>query len=68
MLNDPIVNEIRAIRRAHAEKFDNDLHALCEELRRQERESSREFRTPEDRRVIEGLRSRQPSDASPSAR
>ena len=46
MIDDPIVNEIRRIRRAYAERFNNDLHAICEDLRRQERESNREFRTP----------------------
>lgn len=46
MIDDPIVNEIRQIRRAYAERFNNDLHAICEDLRRQERESKREFRTP----------------------
>ena len=42
---DPIVAEIRAIRKAHAEKFNNDLHAICEDLRRQERESGRKYVT-----------------------
>ena len=46
MIDDPIVNEIRQIRRAYAERFNNDLHAICDDLRRQERESNREFRTP----------------------
>jgi len=46
MIDDPIVNEIRQIRQAYAERFNNDLHAICEDLRRQERESDREFRTP----------------------
>ena len=46
MIDDPIVNEIRRIRRDYAEQFQNDLHAICEDLRRQERESHREFRTP----------------------
>jgi len=46
MINDPIVNEIRQIRQAYAAGFNNDLHAICEDLRRQERESGREFRTP----------------------
>jgi hypothetical protein len=49
MIDDPIVNEIRQIRRAYAEKFNNDLHAICEDLRRQERESNREFGTPGQR-------------------
>ena len=46
MIDDPIVNEIRQIRRAYAERFNNDLHAICEDLRRHERESKREFRAP----------------------
>lgn len=51
MIDDPIVNEIREIRRAYALKFNNDLHAICEDLRRQERESDRQFRTPAQREV-----------------
>lgn len=53
MINDPIVDEIRQIRRAYAERFDNDLHAICEDLRLQERESRREFRTPSQANVDE---------------
>jgi len=49
MRNDPIVDEIRRIRRAYAEQFGNDLHAICEDLRRQEHESDREFRSPSRR-------------------
>jgi hypothetical protein len=49
MIDDPIVNEIRQIRQAYARKFNNDLHAICEDLRRQERESDREIRTPVQR-------------------
>ena len=49
MIDDPIVNEIRQIRQAYAETFNNDLHAICEDLRRQERESAREVRTPAQR-------------------
>ena len=56
MINDPIVGEIRGIRRAYAQKFNNDLHAICEDLRRQERESSREFRTPSQRMPKESAR------------
>ena len=51
MIDDPIVDEIRQIRRAYAEQFNNDLHAICEDLRRQERESAREFRTLSQRQV-----------------
>ena len=41
MIDDPIVNKIRQIRQAYAAKFNNNLHAICEDLRRQERESGR---------------------------
>ena len=49
MIDDPIVNEIRRIRQAYAAKFNNDLHAIREDLRRQERESGRDFRSPAPR-------------------
>ena len=51
MIDDPIVNEIRQISRAYAEQFNFDLHAICEDLRRQERASNREFRTPSQANV-----------------
>lgn len=51
MIDDPIVDEIRQISRAYAEQFDFDLHAMCEDLRRQERESNREFRRPSQANV-----------------
>jgi hypothetical protein len=41
--DDPIVAEIRAIRKAHAEKFNNDPHLICEDIRRLERESGRVY-------------------------
>lgn len=43
MRNDPIVDEIRRIRQEHTDRFNGDLHAICEDLRRQERESGREY-------------------------
>ena len=48
MIDDPIVEEIRQIRQAYAQSLSNDLHAICEDLRRQQRESNRLFRTPQD--------------------
>jgi hypothetical protein len=35
-MKDPIVEEIRNIRDAHAAKFQFDLHAICKDLRKQE--------------------------------
>ena len=34
MFSDPIVEEVRRIREEHARKFNNDLHAMCEDFRR----------------------------------
>ncbi len=36
-MKDPIVEEVRAIRDAHAARFDFDLHAICEDLRAKEK-------------------------------
>ncbi len=43
MHNDPIVDEIRRIRQEHTDRFGGDLHAICEDLRRLERESGRRY-------------------------
>lgn len=43
MWKDPIVEEIRRIRDAHAAKFGYDLQAIYEDLKRQERESGHEI-------------------------
>ena len=43
MRNDPIVDEIRRIRQEHTDRFNRDLHAICEDLRRQERQSGRDY-------------------------
>jgi hypothetical protein len=51
MRNDPIVDEIRRIRQEHTDTFRADLHAICEDLRRQERESRRRFVSRPPRRV-----------------
>jgi hypothetical protein len=38
MLNDEVVNEVRAIREAHAAKFGYDLRAIYEDLKKTEAE------------------------------
>jgi hypothetical protein len=45
MLNDPIVEEIRAFRLALTEPFGADLHAICEDIRQRELESDQQFVT-----------------------
>lgn len=36
-MTDPIVDEVRMIRHAHAARFHFDLHAICEDLRMKEK-------------------------------
>ncbi|HUT88683.1 MAG TPA: hypothetical protein VMY37_04255 [Thermoguttaceae bacterium] len=43
MFDDPIVEEIRRVRRAHASKFGNDLSEIVEDVRRLQRESGRQY-------------------------
>jgi len=43
MVEDPIVEDIRRVRRAHASQFDNDLATIVADLRRLERESGRSY-------------------------
>lgn len=45
MFDDPIVENIRRVRRAHASQFDNDLAAIVADLRRVKRESGRSYVT-----------------------
>ena len=39
-MNDPIVEEIRQAREAHAKQFNYDLDAICEDLRKPEKTAS----------------------------
>ncbi|MBX3305578.1 MAG: hypothetical protein KF751_05925 [Nitrospira sp.] len=39
MKSDPIVDEVRKAREAHAAEFDYDLSAICSDLRKKEKES-----------------------------
>ena len=45
MWTDPIVEEIRAIRRKHTEEFGGDLTAILEDIRQREQKSGRVFVT-----------------------
>ncbi len=36
-MKDPIVEEVRKARRAHAERLNFDLHAICEDLKKKEK-------------------------------
>lgn len=43
MWKDPIVEEIRGVRDAHAARFNYDLDAIVNDLREQERKSGRKL-------------------------
>nr|VFJ66509.1 MAG: hypothetical protein BECKFM1743C_GA0114222_104275 [Candidatus Kentron sp. FM]VFJ68365.1 MAG: hypothetical protein BECKFM1743A_GA0114220_104716 [Candidatus Kentron sp. FM]VFK17218.1 MAG: hypothetical protein BECKFM1743B_GA0114221_104675 [Candidatus Kentron sp. FM] len=43
MIEDPVVEEIRKYRAEHAARYGNDLKKICEALRKQEKESPKEF-------------------------
>ena len=43
MWTDPIVEEVRKIREAHAAKFNFDLNAIVEDLKALEKQSGRKF-------------------------
>jgi hypothetical protein len=51
MWNDPIVEEVRRIRHEHAAKFNYNIHEICEDMRRRERESGRTYVTLPPRRI-----------------
>ena len=51
MWKDPIVDEVRKIREAHAKKFNYDLQAIYEDLKKQEKASGRQFTTLPPKRV-----------------
>ena len=51
MWSDPIVEEVRGPREAHAAEFDYDLAAICRDLRQQQADSNRKIVTLPARRV-----------------
>jgi hypothetical protein len=42
MWNDPIVEEVRAVRNAHAENFNYDLKAIAADLKKHQKKSKRQ--------------------------
>ena len=51
MWEDPIVEEVRKVREAHAARFNDDLWAMYRDLKEQERQSGRAFVSYPPRRV-----------------
>jgi len=41
MWNDPIVEEVRAVRSAHAKKFNYDLKSIAADLKKQQKRGNR---------------------------
>lgn len=66
MFDDPIVEEIRRVRHAHALQFGNDLGAIVEDLRRLQRESGRTYVNFPPRRLEEQSAQAGPQRAGPA--
>ena len=49
MWKDPIVEEVRQVREAHAAKFDYDIDRIVEDVKMRERQSRREVVVAPDR-------------------
>jgi hypothetical protein len=45
MIKDPIVEEVRKEREAHAAKFNYDIRAIYEDIKKQEKKNKRKFVT-----------------------
>ena len=65
-MNDPIVDEVRRIRDAHAARFNYDLDAIFQDIKEQEKKSGRKFVSFPPRR-LEPNQTRQPTGAAISA-
>lgn len=50
MWKDPIVEEVRKIRHQHAKRFNYDLRAIVDDLRKQQEQSGRKYVKFEPRR------------------
>jgi len=52
MTQDPIVKEIRQFRKAHSEKYDNDLNKIFDALKEKEKTSKRQLKNFGPREII----------------
>jgi hypothetical protein len=50
-MNDPIVDEVRRVRDAHAARFNYDLDAIFQDIKEQEKKSGRKFVSFPPRRI-----------------
>jgi hypothetical protein len=53
MWEDPIVEEVRKVREAHAARFNYDLLAIYHDLKEQEKQSGRQFMSFPPRRAVQ---------------
>ena len=51
-MNDPIVEEVRKIRDEHAARFNYDIDAIFEDLKKREKESGQPVITLEPKRIV----------------
>jgi hypothetical protein len=56
MWKDPIVEEVRKIRHEHAKRFNFDLRAIVDDLRKQQEHSGRKYVRFEPRRPSTGAK------------
>ncbi len=45
-MKDPIVEEVRKARRKHTQRFNFDLHAICADLKKKEKEYGKKYGHP----------------------
>jgi hypothetical protein len=65
-MNDPIVEEVRKVRDAHAARFNYDLDAIFRDIKEQEKKSRRKFVSFTPRR-IDPQQPPQPTEATLAA-
>lgn len=56
MWKDPVVEEVRKVRQQHAKRFNYDLRAIMDDLRKQQEQSGRKYVQFEPRRPSEAAK------------
>lgn len=52
MWSDPIVEEVRTVRHAHAKRFNYDLQAIAADLKKQQKTSRKKFITLQPKKPV----------------
>jgi hypothetical protein len=65
-MNDPLVEEVRRVREAHAARFNYDLDAIFQDIKEQEKKSGHQFVSGVSRQTVPNP-ALQPIDAALSA-